>query len=157
MGEGVGRAVVQRSGWVLLGLSFLSVYREVFETILFYQALWLQVDAGAAPLVLAGMGAAVLALAGLTWLILSAGQRLPIGTFFTVCAYSVLILAVIFTGKGVAALQEAGQLPLSTIDLPPIEILGFHPSAQGLASQLLVAVLAIWWLHRQHRTTTAGT
>jgi len=157
VGEGVGRAVAQRSAWVLLGLSFLSVYREVFETILFYQALWLQVDAGAEPLVLAGMGAAVLALAGLTWLILRAGQRLPIGTFFTVCAYSVLVLAVIFTGKGVAALQEAGQLPLNTLDLPAVEILGFYPSTQGLAFQLFVAVLAVWWLWRQHGAASAGT
>lgn len=155
--EGVGRAVARRSAWVLLGLSFLSVYREVFETILFYQALWLQVDGGAEPLVLAGTGVAGLTLAGLTWFILRAGQRLPIKTFFTVCAYTVLVLAVIFTGKGIAALQEAGQLPLSTLELPAVEILGLYPSAEGLTMQLLVLVLAFTWLWRQHRTASAGT
>lgn len=99
----------------------------------------------------------MLAIAALTWLILRVGQRLPIGTFYTVCAYSVMVLAVIFTGKGVAALQEAGQLPITTLDLPVVEILGLYPSTQGLVFQLLVAVLAAWWLWRQHRVASAGT
>ncbi len=156
VGDTAGRAVVERSKWLLLGLSFLSVYREIFETVLFYQALWLQVDAPQQSLVLWGVGAAGLTLAGLTWLILRAGQRLPLKVFFTVCAYTVLVLAVIFTGKGIAALQEAGRLPISPIDLPTVELIGLYPSAQGLAMQLAVLVLALIWLIRQRRTATAA-
>lgn len=151
VGEGIGRAVSQRSTWLLLGLSFLSVYRELFEVVLFYQALWLQVDSDGQVLVLAGIGVAVVALGLLTWFIMKASQRLPLRTFFTICAYTVLVLAVIFTGKGIAALQEAGRVPISPIDLPTIEIIGLYPSAEGLVLQLAVFVLAFVWLFRQHR------
>src|SRR5690606_23417907 len=39
--------LTRRSGWFLFGLAFLVVYREVFETILFYTALWTQGNGGA--------------------------------------------------------------------------------------------------------------
>ncbi len=151
VGEGISRAVGQRSTWLLLGLSFLSVYRELFEIVLFYQALWLQVDRDGQMLVLAGIGVALLALGLLTWFIMKASQRLPLKTFFTICAYSVLVLAVIFAGKGIAALQEAGRVPISPLNLPTIEIIGLYPSAEGLLLQLTVFVLAFVWLLRQHR------
>lgn len=37
-------ALSGRSGWFLFLLAFVVVYREVFETILFYAALWAQED-----------------------------------------------------------------------------------------------------------------
>src|SRR3546814_19244915 len=38
--EKLSKALSRRSAWFLFGLTFVVVYREVFETILFYQALW---------------------------------------------------------------------------------------------------------------------
>ncbi len=49
--------------WVLAFVSFISVYREIFETILFYEALLSQVTATTQPYLFYGMGAAILALA----------------------------------------------------------------------------------------------
>ncbi|MGB5606264.1 MAG: cytochrome c/FTR1 family iron permease, partial [Gammaproteobacteria bacterium] len=122
--------------WGLAGLSFIAVYREVFETILFYQALWVQADAPAQASLLAGIGTASAALAVLAWLILRYSTRLPLRQFFSVTSIFMFVLAVVFAGKGIAALQEAGKLPLDPVSFPRIDLLGIYPNLQGLALQL---------------------
>src|SRR3546814_1762119 len=44
--EKLSRALSRQSAWFLFGLAFIVVYREVFETILFYAALWTQGNGG---------------------------------------------------------------------------------------------------------------
>ena len=71
-------------------------------------------------------------------------RKLPFGTFFAVSAALVAVLAVVLAGKGVAALQEAGWLPMSLVDGPRIDLLGIHPTLQGIGMQLaVIAVLAV--------------
>lgn len=131
-------ALSRKSAWFMFGLSFIAVYREVFETILFYAALWEQ---GNHEAVLAGLvsGLAILALIAVAMLKFSA--RLPIGKFFSWSSALVAILAVVLTGKGIAALQEAGWLNASALNGPRIDLLGIHPSLQGVSAQLLMAAL----------------
>jgi high-affinity iron transporter len=73
--------------------------------------------------------------------------RIPLRQFFAVSGIFMFILALILAGKGVAALQEAGKLPVSQISFPRIEILGIYPSVQGLILQLamvLLGVILLW-------------
>lgn len=137
--------------WTLAAVSFVAVYREVFETILFYQALWAQTDASAHGAVFGGMGAAALLLVLATWGIFKFGLRLPLKQFFAISAAVMFVLAVIFAGKGVAALQEAGKLPIDPVSFPRIELLGIYPNAQSLALQaafVLIALGLIWYNRR---------
>lgn len=129
-----------RSAWLLAGLAFLMVYREVFETILFYAALGSE---GNATATLAGFaaGAAVLALTAIALLRFSA--RLPIGKFFSVSSILIAILAVVLAGKGGQALQEAGILSVQTLPLPRLELVGVFPSVQTLLLQAVVALAAV--------------
>jgi high-affinity iron transporter len=62
-------ALSSRTMWALALVSFLAVYREAFETVLFYQALWTQAAPAYTP-VLGGLLAAAVALVLLGWLIL---------------------------------------------------------------------------------------
>jgi len=138
--EKLSAALSKRSSWFLFLLAFVVVYREVFETILFYAAMWNQ---GTQLAILAGAGAAILGLAVIAWALLSYSKRLPIGKFFSYSAALIAVLSVVLTGKGVSALQEAGLLdihPLATI--PRIELLGVFPTIEGLCAQI-VAVLVI--------------
>ncbi|HKF93130.1 MAG TPA: FTR1 family protein, partial [Gammaproteobacteria bacterium] len=130
--------------WGLAGLSFIAVYREVFETILFYQALWVQADSAGSSMVLAGMGVAVVALVVAAWLILRYSARLPLRQFFSISGTFMFILAVILAGKGVAALQEAGKLPINPIPFPRVEILGIYPNSQGLILQVAMVAIALF-------------
>jgi High-affinity Fe2+/Pb2+ permease len=129
-----------RSAWLLAGLAFLMVYREVFETILFYAALSGEGN-GAALLAGLGAGAAVLALISTALLKFSA--RLPIGKFFSISSILIAVLAVVLAGKGAEALQEAGVLSVRTLPLPRIELVGLFPSVQTILLQGIVALAAI--------------
>ena len=100
-------ALSRGSAWFLFGLAFIVVYREVFETILFYAALWTP-DNGAT--ILAGALAAVALLAAIAWAMLRFSRKLPIAEFFRYSAVLIAILAVVLAGKGVGALQEAGMI-----------------------------------------------
>jgi high-affinity iron transporter len=129
--------------WALAGLSFLAVYREAFEAVLFYQALWQQAGEGAHGSVLVGFLSGAAALAVIAWLILRYGVRLPIGLFFSACSILMALLAVVFTGHGVKALQEAGVIAASPIDAISLRALGFYPTIETALTQGIVLLLVI--------------
>jgi len=147
--EKMAHALSKRSGWFLFLLAFVVVYREVFETILFYAALWAQ---GNGLAMLGGAAAAAALLAVLAWIMLRYSTRLPITQFFSWSAILIAILAVVLAGKGIAGLQEAGILgivPLSGI--PRIQMLGLFPTTETVAAQLvaLAILVAGFWLNRK--------
>ena len=133
-------AVNQRSAWFLFGLAFISVYREVFETILFYVALW---NAGEEFWLLAGIGAGAVTLGVIAWALLRTSRRLPIGQFFAASSVLIAVLAIVLTGKGVSALQEAGWAPVSVAPIPHIELLGVYPTWQSSLAQLSVLLVLV--------------
>lgn len=142
----------------LAGLSFLAVYREVFETVLFYQALWQQAG-DSTHAVIGGFAAGVGALAVIAWVILRFGLRLPIGPFFAACSALMAVLAIAFTGNGVKALQEADVIAASPIGQFSAPLLGIYPTVQSLLAQMAVLaliVVAYLWMRtgRQRRAAT---
>jgi len=74
-------------------------------------------------MVLIGFLSAAVALVVLAWLIFKFSVRLPLRLFFAVNSALLYLLAVVFAGKGVAALQEAGRLPASSVHFPTIDVL----------------------------------
>ncbi|SCK20815.1 high-affinity iron transporter [Variovorax sp. HW608] len=151
-------AMSRRSAWALFALAFIAVYREVFETVLFYSAL--AVDGNGHALV-AGMLGGVLILALIAWALLRTSARMPIGKFFTISSVFVAVLAVVLAGKGVAGLQEAGWLSASPVASPRIEVLGVFPSAETLLTQAVVLAVALigFWVNAMagRRATSAPT
>ena len=146
--QSITRVLTSGALWGLAGLSFIAVYREVFETILFYQALWVQTDTHGHNMTLAGFGTASAVLALVAWLIMKYSIRLPLRMFFSVAGMLMLSLAIIFAGKGVAALQEAGYIPISVVDFPRIDILGVYPNLQGLLLQAGLIALAMFLYYK---------
>ena len=147
----VGQALAKRTLWAMAAVSFLAVYREMFEIVLFYQALWAQVGDPGKASVLGGMGAAALALAVVGFALFKYSVRLPMGLFFGATSALLALLAVVFAGHGVAALQEAGVIGVTTLAFDPVPLLGIYPSAQALAAQFFVlalVVLAFWAARR---------
>jgi len=67
------------------------------------------------------------------------------------------VLAVILTGKGIAALQEAGWLNASVITVPRVDLLGIYPSLQSVGAQLTVAaLLALGFLWNARKAKAMG-
>ena len=154
----VQKALSTGTLWGLAGLSFIAVYREVFETILFFQALWVQADGPAQGMLISGMGAGAAVLAVLAWIILRYSTRLPLRQFFSATSIFMFVLAIIFAGKGIAALQEAGKLPIDPVSFPRVDLLGIYPNLQGLLVQgglLLLATLILWGGAMKRRTAAA--
>ena len=152
IGQKVSKAM---SSGAYLGLSlvvFLAVYREVFETILFYQSLWLQGGAAHQLSFVSGIAVALLALAALGVGLFKFALKLPLKVFFGSTALLMIALAVIMTGKGVAALQEAGMLSLHHMAAPTVSWLGIYPTAQGLMAQAMVLILAAILLIKARRS-----
>ena len=154
-------ALSRRSAWFLFGLAFLVVYREVFETILFFAALWSQ---GHTDAILAGAAAAIVLLALIAWAMLRYSRRLPIGTFFAYSSILIGILAVVLAGKGISGLQEAGLLDITPLpNLPRIPILGIAPALEPVAAQILTLAIigSGYWRNKmkglQVRTPQAET
>ena len=142
------RALGRGSAWFLFGLAFLVVYREVFETILFFAALWSQGQAGA---ILSGAGAAILLLALIAWAMLRYSRRLPISTFFAYSSILIGILAVVLAGKGISGLQEAGLVGITPLPgMPRAPILGLSPALEPVLAQLLTVVFIgfAYWLNK---------
>ena len=139
--EKMGKALSRGSAWFLFGLAFVVVYREAFETILFYAALWNPQSSG---IILAGALSAVALLALIAWAMLRYSRKLPITQFFRYSAILIAILAVILAGKGVGAFQEAGVLSATFIaGLPRLAELGFFPTVETIVAQLLTLLALI--------------
>lgn len=146
----MGAALTRRSAWFLFALAFVVVYREVFETILFYAAIWAQGNGGA---MLAGALAAIVVLTVVAVAMMYFSRRLPIGEFFKYSSWLIAVLAVVLIGKGTSALQEAGYIAVNPLPgWPRSELLGLYPTQEGMIAQALMAVLLIigfLWNNRQ--------
>lgn len=139
----VTTALARRTLWAMAGISFLAVYRELFEVILFYQALWAQAGPGSHGAVLGGAAVASVLLAVVGWAILKYSVRLPIGPFFVATSGLLVLMAVVFVGHGVAALQEAGAIESTRVGFVDLPLLGLHGTAQGLAAQALALAVIV--------------
>jgi high-affinity iron transporter len=137
----MSHALSKRSSWFLFLLAFVVVYREVFETILFYAALWSQ---GAHLAIVAGAGSAVVGLLLIAWLLLRYSARLPIGKFFSYSSLLIAVLAVVLTGKGVSSLQETGIIDIRpAAGVPRFELLGVFPTWETVVAQMVVLAVLI--------------
>jgi high-affinity iron transporter len=150
--EKVGEALTKRSAWFLFALAFIAVYREAFETILFFAALSAQ---GNGIALLAGTGAAVLVLAIVALAMLRFSRKLPIAKFFAYSSALIALLTLVLAGKGVAALQEAGLFGVTPVTgVPTVSILGIFPTAETLGAQLLsllALLIGFGWNLRETR------
>lgn len=148
--EKMGKALSRGSAWFLFGLAFVVVYREAFETILFYAALWNPQNSAT---IFAGAASAVVLLALLAWVMLRYSRKLPITQFFRYSAIIMAILAVVLAGKGVGALQEAGMIPATIIEgLPRLSELGFYPSSETIAAQFITLLMLVIGFRVSHRS-----
>jgi high-affinity iron transporter len=149
--EHMGRAVTRGSALAMAGLAFAAVYREGFETVLFYQALMF--DAGPAA-VLAGFAPGLLVISAIGFGIVKMGLRLPLKRVFGITGGVLLYLAFVFLGKGIYNLQEAGLFaPTPLLGVPDHEALrqlfGLYPLAETLLAQatflFLLTAGAVWY------------
>lgn len=141
-------------GLTVFGLAFLVVFREGFETVLFYEALL--ADAPAMPVLGGLVLGAVLAMTS-AYLILGLEKRLPVTAFFRVTGGLLALMSITLVGSGIRGLQTAALMPATPVPWFPDHAwlqlyLGIYRVSEALLSQAIVAgglLLSAGWLLRR--------
>ena len=131
----------------LLGLAFLSfivVFREAFESVLFLSALSVEVGDAQQTAFGGGIVFAFALLAVISVLLMRYSKKLPIAQLFKYSALVISGLAVILTGKGLSAIQEAGTIGITLFpyDLR-VDALGIYPTWETMGGQFFILALVI--------------
>ncbi|MFZ5479481.1 MAG: c-type cytochrome [Myxococcota bacterium] len=145
------------SAWTLGLLAFGAVYREAFEVVLFLQAIALDGGTGTGP-VLAGGAAGLALLAVVVAAFLRLGRRIRPAPLLTGAGMLLCAMAVVFAGKGLRALQEAGVVPIHPFGGVRLDALGVYPTLETIGAQaalVIALVLSAAW-PRGRRAPEAG-
>jgi len=139
-------AISAGSTFALGGVAFLSVYREGFETVLFYKALYLYAGEGTQGIV-PGFLAGSVVLAVVFYLINKAGVKLPVKWFFAFTSVFLYYMAFTFMGKGLHELQMGQLLSMTpAVFGPEISWLGMYPTWETTIGQGVLVMAYVFAL-----------
>ena len=137
-------ALSQGNTFALSAVAFISVYREGFETVLFYKALFLyagETTGGILPGFLTGC----VMLAGIFYLVNYLGMRIPIKWFFGFTSVLLYYMAFTFLGRGIHELQMGEQFSMTPAEfLPNISWLGMYPTWETFIGQAILLAAFIF-------------
>lgn len=120
-------------------LSFLAVFREGAETILFY--------VGILPLIslqnlITGVVSAILILIVIALVLIYASSKIKIHQVFFILTWTIYFLAFKMLGTSIHMLQVVGILPLHVIRfIPTVEVLGIYANIEVFISQLILIII----------------
>ena len=131
-------ALSQGNAFTLSAVAFISVYREGFETVLFYKALFLYAGESTGGII-PGFLAGCILLAGVFYLINHLGMRIPIKWFFGFTSGLLYYMAFIFMGRGIHELQMGEQFSMTPAEsLPSISWLGMYSTWETFIGQFIL-------------------
>ena len=137
-------ALSQGNTFKLSAVAFISVYREGFETVLFYKALFLYAGKSNGGII-SGFLTGCVVLALVFYLINHLGMRIPIKWFFGFTSVLLYYMAFIFMGRGIHELQMGEQLPMTPAGLlPNISWLGMYPTWETFIGQSILLAAFIF-------------
>ena len=139
-------ALSQGNTFALSAVAFISVYREGFETVLFYKALFLYAGKTTGG-ILPGFLTGCVMLAGIFYLVNYLGMRIPIKWFFGFTSVLLYYMAFTFLGRGIHELQMGEQFSMTAANfLPNISWLGMYPTWETFIGQAILFAAFIFAL-----------
>jgi high-affinity iron transporter len=140
----VWKATTTGSVIVFVVLAFVTVYREGFETVLFYQAM-LSFATYMELYVIAGMIIGLAVIIGVAILVNKLGKRLPLRALFALTMGIGAYMSIAFMGNAVRALQELGVIPTTPmfgivprLDINLATMTGIHPTLESVVAQVIL-------------------
>ncbi|HEV8404947.1 MAG TPA: FTR1 family protein [Nitrososphaera sp.] len=150
----VWKATTTGSVMVFVMLSFFTVYREGFETVLFYQAI-ISFAKYMEWYVIAGLVAGLVVIAGVTFVVRKLGRKLPLRVLFGLTMGIGAYMSIAFIGNAVREFQEVGYIQTThligtvpRLDINTAAMTGIHPTLETIVAQLvLLCVYLVGSLH----------
>ena len=142
------KALVNKNSMIGLGaFSFVVVFRESFESVLFLSSLTADGEASSKTGVFLGFVLSAGTILFIAWAILKWFKKLPISKVFLYSSMVILALAFVLAGQGVHAIQEGGFISINSF---PINLrfgtLGIYPTYESILTQAgILGLIALLW------------
>jgi high-affinity iron transporter len=144
----VWKATTTGSIMVFVFLSFFTVYREGFETVLFYQAM-LSFGKYMEWYIVAGLGIGLAVIVTTAFIIRKLGKRLPLRVLFALTMGIGAYMSIAFIGNAIREFQELGYISTThligivpRLDINLATMTGIHPTLETIIGQ--AALLAVY-------------
>ena len=140
----VWQATTTGSVMVFAMLSFFTVYREGFETVLFYQAM-LSFAKNMETFVLLGLVLGLAVIISVVFIIRKLGKKLPLRVLFGLTMGIGAYMSIAFIGNAIREFQEIGYISTTHLFgiIPRLEInlatmTGIHPTLETTIAQIVL-------------------
>jgi high-affinity iron transporter len=137
-------ATTTGSVMVFAMLSFFTVYREGFETVLFYQAM-LSFAKNMETFVLLGLVLGLAVIISVVFIIRKVGKKLPLRVLFGLTMAIGAYMSIAFIGNAIREFQEVGYVSTTHLFgiIPRLEInlatmTGIHPTLETTIAQIIL-------------------
>lgn len=137
----MNHAMSKQSVWAMAAISFLSVFREGAETLIFYAGIAPKMSTNQFAL---GIAVAIVILTIVAFILLKVSDRIPVHRFFAVATVLIYLLAFKIIGVSIHTLQLTDRMSSHIIsELPVYPNIGFYPTWETIIGQLILLVLVI--------------
>ena len=140
----VWKATTTGSVMVFVMLSFFTVYREGFETVLFYQALF-SFAKYMEWYVVAGMISGLAVIIGVAIVVRKIGKKLPLRVLFGLTMGIGAYMSIAFIGNAIREFQELGYISTThligtvpRLDINLATMTGIHPTLETIVAQIIL-------------------
>lgn len=149
----IGKLLQKDKMFGLAAFSFMVVFREAFEVILFLQAINIESEPENKSAIALGVLAAVVCITAMVYLFQKYSKRIPVRQLFRYSSWVIVLLAIILMGKGFHSLQESGWISVTGYpSLFRIDWLGFYPTRETILAQVgLIVVIMVTYVINNHR------
>ncbi len=145
----VWQATTTGSFMVFVLLAFFTVYREGFETVLFYQALF-SFAKYMELYVLAGMVLGLAIIIAVVFIIRKLGKKLPLRVLFGLTMGVGAFMSITFLGNALREFQELGWIPTTHLlgiiprfDINVATMTGIHPTLETVVGQVILLAIYV--------------
>jgi high-affinity iron transporter len=145
----VWKATTTGSIMVFVLLSFFTVYREGFETVLFYQAM-LSFAKYMEWYVVAGLALGLAVIVATAIVVRKLGKRLPLKVLFALTMGIGAYMSIAFMGNAIREFQELGYISTThligtvpRLDINLASMTGIHPTLETIIAQIILLAVYV--------------
>ena len=137
----MNHAISKGSVISMAAISFLSVFREGAETIVFYIGIVPKMELSQ---FLIGIVLAFVILIIVAFVLMKMSSKIPVHKFFAVATILIYLLAFKIIGGSLHTLQLLSKLSTTVVDgLPVLSTIGFYPTVETMIGQGILLVLIV--------------